>query len=133
MLAGDPHLEMSLPSLWYEAHLVVPGSLDVYGVTIPGAPGIIIGFTRDVAWSFTNTGADVLDVYAETVDDANDPRRYQVDGEWKDIEARIETYRGKKGEQVGVDTLRFTHRGPDGARHGMGAGSRCDGRCCRPS
>lgn len=112
LLAGDPHLDMSLPSLWYEAHLVVPGVLDVYGVTIPGAPGIIIGFTRDVAWSFTNTGADVLDLYEETVDDANNPRTYQLDGNWKDLVLRVETYRGKKGEVVAVDTLRFTHRGP---------------------
>ncbi|MEP6780744.1 MAG: penicillin acylase family protein, partial [Gemmatimonadaceae bacterium] len=44
LLAGDPHLDLSLPSIWYELHLVVPGQLDVYGVTIPGAPGIIIGF-----------------------------------------------------------------------------------------
>ena len=112
LLAGDPHLDMTLPSLWFEAHLVVPGLLDVYGVTIPGAPGIIIGFTRDVAWSLTNTGADVLDLYAETVDDANDPRKYQLDGEWKPIELRTEVYRGKAGEQIAVDTLRLTHRGP---------------------
>ena len=120
LLAGDPHLDMSLPSLWYEAHLVVPGELDVYGVTIPGAPGIIIGFTRDVAWSFTNTGADVLDLYAELVDDPSDPRKYNVDGEWQDLTLRIETYRGKGGEVVGVDTIRSTHRGPmsrDGEGH----------------
>ncbi len=112
LLAGDPHLDMSLPSLWYEVHLVVPGTLDVYGVTIPGAPGIIIGFTRDLAWSFTNTGADVLDLYAETVDDPKNPRRYQIDGNWKELQTRIETYRGKHGETLGLDTLRFTHRGP---------------------
>ena len=112
LLAGDPHLDMSLPSLWYEAHLVVPGTLDVYGVTIPGAPGIIIGFTRDVAWSFTNTGADVLDLYRETVDDPVDPRKYQVDGEWRPVELRTETYHGKRGEVYGIDTMRFTHRGP---------------------
>ncbi|HEY5545959.1 MAG TPA: penicillin acylase family protein [Gemmatimonadaceae bacterium] len=112
LLAGDPHLDMSLPSLWYEVHLVVPGTLDVYGVTIPGAPGIIIGFTRDVAWSFTNTGADVLDLYAEMVDDPRDPRKYQLDGAWMPLALRIETYRGKHGEELAVDTLRFTHRGP---------------------
>ena len=112
LLAGDPHLDMSLPSLWYEVHLVVPGVLDVYGVTIPGAPAVIIGFTRDVAWSFTNTGADVLDVYAETVDDPENPRQYRLDGQWKDLRVRIETYRGKRGETLAVDTLRFTHRGP---------------------
>ena len=112
LLAGDPHLDMSLPSLWYEVHLVVPGVLDVYGVTIPGAPAVVIGFTRDVAWSFTNTGADVLDLYAETVDVAANPRRYLVDGEWRDLRIQTEKYLGKRGEVVGADTLRFTHRGP---------------------
>jgi len=112
LLSGDPHLQMTLPSIWYEAHLVVPGSLDVYGVTIPGAPGIIIGFTRDIAWSFTNTGADVLDFYRETVDDPANPTRYQVDGEWRAIDSRIEAYHGTHGEVIDTDTLRFTHRGP---------------------
>ncbi|CAG0990940.1 hypothetical protein GPROT1_03003, partial [Gammaproteobacteria bacterium] len=112
LLAGDPHLDMTLPSLWYEAHLVVPGVLDVYGVTIPGAPGIVIGFTRDLAWTFTNTGADVLDLYRETVDDANDPRQYRLDGAWRPLRIQVERYRGKHGEEIGVDTLRFTHRGP---------------------
>lgn len=118
LLAGDPHLDMTLPSLWYEVHLVVPGVLDVYGVTIPGAPGIIIGFTRDVAWSFTNTGADVLDLYEEVVDDQDQPTRYQLDGAWKPLEQRIEPYRGKRGDLLAVDTVRYTHRGPmvrDGA------------------
>ncbi|GLC26252.1 penicillin acylase family protein [Roseisolibacter agri] len=112
LLAGDPHLELTLPSIWYEAHLVVPGKLDVYGVTIPGLPGVVIGFNRDVAWTFTNTGADVLDFFAEEVDDATRPTRYRVDGQWRAVEQRVETYRGKDGEIVEVDTLRFTHRGP---------------------
>lgn len=112
LLAGDPHLELTLPSIWYEVHLVVPGVLDVQGVTIPGAPGIIIGFNRDLAWSFTNTGADVLDVYREIVDDSLAPTAYRLDGEWKPLQARVETYRGKQGEVLAVDTIRFTHRGP---------------------
>jgi penicillin amidase len=112
LLAGDPHLELTLPSIWYEAHLVVPGKLDVYGVTIPGLPGVVIGFNRDVAWTFTNTGADVIDFYAEEVDDAARPTRYRLDGAWRPLERRVEVYRGKAGEAVAADTLLFTHRGP---------------------
>ena len=112
LLAGDPHLELSLPSIWYEAHVVVPGTLDVYGVTIPGAPAMVIGFNRDVAWTFTNTGTDVLDYYAERVDDDAHPRRYQVDGAWRSLEQRIERYRGTRGDTIATDTLYFTHRGP---------------------
>ena len=112
LLAGDPHLELTLPSIWYEVHLVIPGALDVYGVTIPGSPGVVIGFNRDVAWSFTNTGADVLDFYRETVDDHERPQRYLLDDVWKDIEQREEAYHDRSGRVIRVDTLRFTHRGP---------------------
>ena len=112
ILAGDPHLDLTLPSIWHEAHLVVPGELDVYGVTIPGSPAISIGFNRDVAWSFTNTGSDVMDLYRETVDDAHRPRSYRLDGEWRPFERRIETYRAKDGSVLAVDTILHTHRGP---------------------
>jgi penicillin amidase len=112
LLAGDPHLQLTLPSIWYEAHLSVPNQLDVYGVTIPGIPAVIIGFNRDVAWSFTNGESDVLDRYVETVDDEEHPTRYRLDGEWRPSRERIEVYRDPDGKPLGTDTLRFTHRGP---------------------
>lgn len=112
LLAGDPHLELTLPSIWYQAHLVVPGRMDVAGVTLPGAPWIIIGYNREVAWSFTNSQADVTDFYVETVDDTIGPRRYRVDGGWRDLDFRVETYKDPTGQVVAVDTFRFTHRGP---------------------
>ena len=112
ILAGDPHLDFSLPSIWYEAHLVVPGELDVYGVTMPGIPAITIGFNRDVAWSFTNTGSDVMDLYRETVDDIDHPQSYRLDGEWRPFNQRIETYRNPNGSVLAVDTILHTHRGP---------------------
>lgn len=112
ILAGDPHLELTLPSLWYEVHLVVPDSLDVYGVTIPGAPGVVIGFTRSVAWTFTNTGGDVMDYYVETVDDDGAPTRYRLDGAWRPVDVEVVAYRDASGRVLAQDTLRFTHRGP---------------------
>ena len=112
LLAGDPHLDMTLPSLWYEVHLVVPGQLDVAGVTIPGGPGVILGFTRDLAWTFTNTGSDVTDFYVEHVDDPRNPKRYLVDGAWRSLELRPETYRGPRGELLMTEVVRYTHRGP---------------------
>jgi penicillin amidase len=112
VLAGDPHLELTLPSIWYEAHVVVPESLDVAGVTLPGSPGITIGWNRDVAWSFTNTGGDVLDMYLETVDDPARPSRYRLDGTWKSLETRREVYSGPDGRTLAEDTVYFTHRGP---------------------
>ena len=112
LLAGDPHLELSLPSIWYEVHLHVAGGTDVAGVTFAGSPGVTIGFNRNAAWSFTNTGADVRDHYAETVDDDARPTRYRLDGAWRPLERRIEALRGRNGELLVTDTLYFTHRGP---------------------
>ena len=112
LLAGDPHLDLSLPSVWYEMHIVVPGKLDVAGVGFPGVPGVVIGFNRDVAWTFTNTGSDVNDYYQETVDNDAHPSMYKLDGKWKPVEKRVEQYRDAQGKLLATDTIRFTHRGP---------------------
>lgn len=112
LLAGDQHLELTLPAIWYEVHLVVPDSLDAYGVTIPGAPSVLIGFNRDIAWTFTNTEADVLDHYAEVVDDTLNPTRYRLDGTWRSLRFEVERYLGRRGRTLAVDTIRFSHRGP---------------------
>ena len=112
LLAGDPHLDLTLPSIWYEAHLAVPDTLDEYGVTIPGLPAVVIGFTRDVAWTFTNVEADLMDRWVETVDDSVRPLRYRLDGAWVPLELRAEIYLAPTGDTIAVDTLRFTHRGP---------------------
>lgn len=112
LLAGDPHLQLTLPSIWYEVHLVVPGGIDLYGVSLPLSPIVPIGFNRDVAWTATNTTADVMDFYRETVDDSLAPTRYLVDGAWRPVEVRTTEYRGSSGRVIATDTLRRTHRGP---------------------
>lgn len=110
LLAGDPHLDLTLPSIWYEAHLVVKDTMDVYGVTFPGAPSIIIGFNRDIAWTPTNTGGDVGDWYVEELDEAK--ARYRVDGQWRPLERRVERYTAPDGTVLATDTIVHTHRGP---------------------
>jgi penicillin G amidase len=119
LLAGDPHLDLTLPSIWYEMHIVVPGQLDVAGVGFPGVPGVIIGFNRDVAWTFTNTGSDVNDYYNEVVDDSVRPSRYRLDGAWRSLQKRVELYRDQTGAVIGTDTLYFTHRGPMTKQRGV--------------
>ena len=113
LLAGDPHLELTLPSIWYEVHIVVPGSFEIGGVSIPGLPGVPIGYSRAVAWSATNTGADVMDYWRETVNSDSAPTAYELDGVMtKFVDTRIETYRDKVGHVIDVDTVFYTHRGP---------------------
>ena len=66
ILANDPHLGFSLPSVWYQVHLKAPG-LDVAGVQLPGLPGVGIGHNRHIAWGITSLGFDVQDLYREPV------------------------------------------------------------------
>jgi penicillin G amidase len=112
LLAGDPHLDLTLPSVWYEARIQVPGVMDVYGVTMPGLPAVLLGFNRDLAWSFTNSEADLMDRWLEQVDDPALPARYRLDGGWTPIEARLEAYLGPRGDTLALDTIRYSHRGP---------------------
>ena len=68
LLSSDMHLEYSLPGIWYMAHLEAPG-LDVAGVALPGAPGIVVGHNQRIAWGITNLHFDVQDLYVEKLDD----------------------------------------------------------------
>jgi penicillin amidase len=83
LLANDPHLQLEFPGVWYEMHLVAAG-LDVIGVTIPGAPFVILGHNARIAWGMTNSGVDVQDLFVERVDLGR--RRYLDDGRWVPVE-----------------------------------------------
>jgi len=108
MVSNDMHLGLSLPPIWYEAHLVTP-TMNVRGLTVPGAPGLVQGFSEDIGWGFTNTGADQVDHYAMDVRD--DRSAYRFDGAWRELESVVDTIRVKDGEPV-VDTLYYSHWGP---------------------
>lgn len=95
LLANDPHLAPSAPSIWYLAHLNAPG-LRVAGVTAAGLPGVVIGHNDQVAWGFTNVGPDVQDLYIEKFDPAN-PLRYMTPTGWVDAEVRHEQIKVRKG------------------------------------
>ncbi|WP_316817465.1 penicillin acylase family protein [Pedobacter nyackensis] len=109
ILANDPHLDLSLPSIWYQVQLHAPG-LNAYGVSLPGAPGIIIGFNQDVAWGVTNVAADVLDFYQIKFKD-NTHKSYWHDGKWKNTSNRLEKII-VKGDKNITDTVIYTHQGP---------------------
>ena len=108
LLAGDMHLAVTLPPIWYEAHLVTP-TTNAYGLTIPGAPVLIQAFNRHVGWTMTNTGADQVDHYALTVDSTRS--RYRYEGEWRDLQRKVDTI-SVKGAAPVLDTMYFSHHGP---------------------
>ncbi|HET6567054.1 MAG TPA: penicillin acylase family protein [Rhodothermales bacterium] len=108
ILAGDMHLNLSLPAIWYEVHLVTP-TMNTYGVTIPGAPLPVEAYNDYLGWAFTNTGADQIDHYALKLDASG--RRYRYEGQWRDLKAVPDTIRVKGADPV-VDTLYYAHFGP---------------------
>lgn len=109
LLANDPHLSLTLPSIWYQIQLNGPG-INVYGVSIPGAPGVIIGFNQKIAWGVTNVDADVLDFYKIRFNDRT-CSKYWYDNKWNKVTRRIETIK-VRGGQTERDTVYYTHHGP---------------------
>jgi penicillin amidase len=67
LLANDPHLGLTAPSVWYFAHLSAPG-VNLIGATLPGVPAVVLGRNDRIAWGFTTTVADVQDLYIEKLD-----------------------------------------------------------------
>jgi len=109
LLASDPHLGHSVPSVWYMIHLKGPG-LNVSGVSLPGMPAVIIGHNQRIAWGMTNTGPDVQDLYAETFNPAA-PNKYLHDGAWLDAEVRNEIIKVRGGPDY-LLTVKLTRHGP---------------------
>lgn len=109
ILCNDPHLELSLPSIWYEMQVVTPGS-NAYGVSLPGSPFIIIGFNDSIAWGVTNSQRDVKDYYEIEFKD-NSKKEYWFNGQWQNTTQRIERIKVKGGGVV-YDTVAYTIFGP---------------------
>jgi penicillin G amidase len=82
LLANDPHLFPRMPSVFYEIHLAAGGDLNVAGASAPGAPGVLIGHNRHIAWGITASTADVADLYVERID-PGDSRRTEFAGHWE--------------------------------------------------
>ena len=109
ILANDPHLGLTNPSFWWEAHMVCP-TFNVSGFAIPGVPGVAVGHNLDVAWGVTNVMVDDVDFYIEKINPEN-PRQYWFQDHWEDMKVKEETIRVKGREPVKVEIL-LTRHGP---------------------
>lgn len=110
LLADDPHLGTSIPSIWYLAELQGE-TLHVVGATFPGLPAVVIGHNERVAWGVTNMGPDVQDLYVERLNPAN-PNQYAVDGSWQTIQVVEEVIEVDGKEQPLRWAARSTRHGP---------------------
>ena len=109
ILANDPHLGLNLPSIWFVMQLSTPEH-NVYGATLPGAMGIIIGFNDDISWGVTNATRDVKDWYNIEFEDEN-RQAYKYNGQWKKTSLRLEEIK-IKGKETFIDSVVYTHHGP---------------------
>lgn len=117
LLANDPHLPTVFPSTWYAVYLESP-DLSVFGASIPGIPGVIVGQNRDIAWGVTNVNPDVQDLYRVVL--AADGRHYQVDEESYELDTHVESVGVRAGQPVAVPCRR-TCWGPVVAEDGPSA------------
>jgi penicillin G amidase len=108
LLANDPHLGFSTPSIWYLAHLSLNGK-NVVGVSLPGNPFIVLGRNDTAAWGFTNTGPDVQDLYLERL--TEDGAHYETPDGSNALTVREETLNVKDGDPVTFE-VRQTRHGP---------------------
>lgn len=109
ILANDPHLRLGLPSVWFANHLETKG-YKTQGVSLPGVPGVLIGFNSKIAWGKTNAQRDVLDWYEITFH-SDQKLKYKLDDEWLAVERVAEVFEVKDGENF-YDTILYTHWGP---------------------
>ena len=116
LVANDMHLSIRVPNTWYRASLQWPAPVDsnqlnhVTGVTLPGVPAILVGSNTHIAWGFTNTQADVADMYVERL--SPDGTQYEFKGKWH----RVRTIREKifvRGQAKPlIHEVRETRHGP---------------------
>ncbi|MGH2829659.1 MAG: penicillin acylase family protein [Actinomycetota bacterium] len=109
ILCNDPHLLVQMPAVWMEMHLCAP-DFEVAGATLPGIPGVVIGHNRRIAWGFTNTQADVEDLYLERL--SEDGSQYLYDGEWHPVITIEEPITVRGETQAITHVVRETRHGP---------------------
>ncbi|HUY50494.1 MAG TPA: penicillin acylase family protein [Streptosporangiaceae bacterium] len=116
MLAGDPHLPQTIPSVWYQVALSAPG-LSVSGVSVPGLPGILLGHNQHIAWSLTDTQNQAALFYTEQTSKGR-PGEYFWRGAWRRMRQVHYTIDVRGGSTVHL-TVGITVHGPIMTRAGQ--------------
>jgi penicillin G amidase len=109
LLANDPHILAQMPSIWFEAHLSAPG-IDVRGVALPFAPGIVLGHNERIAWGATNVGGDVQDLYLERLNPEGTAALF--DGMWEPLTVHREEIAVRGRAEPEILEVKETRHGP---------------------
>lgn len=107
LLADDPHLGLSSPSIWYEMSLE-SDEINVAGVIFAGVPGIILGHNENIAWGVTNTGPDVQQLFIEK---QHPEKEYEFlfNGEWEPAKIISEPIKVKNGDTINYEVIETRH------------------------
>ena len=114
MVVGNPHFPWEGELRLFESHLQVPGEVDVYGASLMGVLGVLIGFNEGVAWTHTVSAGNRFTFYRLDLD-PSDPTRYLYDGEYRSMESRtftIEVRQGDGSVRPVTRTAWSSHYGP---------------------
>ncbi len=109
ILSSDPHLQLPMPSVWYQTYLNSEEGYHTAGATFPGIPAILIGTNRNIAWGLTNISADDTDFYTYQTNPQG--TEYLHDGEWLNFEEENVKIEVKGSEDIQM-TIRKTIHGP---------------------
>jgi penicillin amidase len=114
LIANDPHLPPTSPSIWHLVHLSAPG-LKAAGVSVPGVPGVMIGHNERIAWALTNLCPDVQDLYFERFA-GDDPYTYETPAGPRRAEVRREEIRVRQPADGSTESVildvKVTRHGP---------------------
>ncbi len=109
LLANDPHLGFTAPTIWYLARLQLQSG-GVIGATIPGVPAIMIGRNEGLGWALTSSYLDDQDLFIEELNPDNN-QEYQTPDGWKPFETRRTIITVADADPVTI-TLRWSDNGP---------------------
>lgn len=109
LMAGDPHLHLTLPSIWYQLDANSP-HYSFRGMSIPGLPVVVIGQNQHISWSLTDVQNQSTLYYVEKTD-ATHPDQYYWNGTWQDMSHFRYTIAVKGDVPVHLD-VRVTKHGP---------------------
>ncbi len=110
LLAGDPHLPLSIPGIWWELHIDSP-QLKAAGVGVPSMPGVFMGHNGRIAWAMTAAVCDGDDFFVERVN-PDDSAQYQREGKWVDGEVIHEEIKVRGRKEHVVEDVLITKHGP---------------------
>lgn len=110
ILCNDMHLALGIPCLWYENHLVAD-NINIFGVSLPGVPLVLVGHNDHIAWGMTLAFTDCEDLFVEQLDTQN-PTRYLFKDKWVDVQIIPEVILVKGRSEPHIENVAITHHGP---------------------